>query len=52
METRDYEKWKSSVVTSNQQNKTEGINNPCIFFLLLKSQGFMMVDPRFPFHFL
>ncbi|KAL9328205.1 hypothetical protein ACSQ67_003208 [Phaseolus vulgaris] len=26
METRDYEKWKSSVVTSNQQNKTEA---PC-----------------------
>ncbi|KAK7368065.1 hypothetical protein VNO80_10087 [Phaseolus coccineus] len=26
METRDYEKWKSSIVTSNQQNKTEA---PC-----------------------
>jgi len=25
MERRDYEKWKSSVVESNQQNKTEGI---------------------------
>jgi len=27
METRDYEKWKSSVVASNQQNKKEGIES-------------------------
>lgn len=33
METKDYEKWKSSVLTSNKQDKKEGIDTVLALFL-------------------
>ena len=33
METQDYEKWKSSVLTSNKQDKKEGIETVLALFL-------------------
>lgn len=34
METHDYEKWKSSVLASNKQDKKEGIETVLAFFLI------------------
>jgi hypothetical protein len=33
METRDYEQWKSSVLTSNKQDNKEGIETVLEFFI-------------------